>query len=153
MRRSITHLFVQFVPDRLEDGVLYISTEYATVSHKCLCGCGKEVVTPLSPTDWTLTFDGETIGLDPSVGNWSLPCRSHYWIRRGRVQWCGEMRQELIDAGRVRDRRLKDAYYSSRQAHETDVDLPPDPHMEVHTGPVRGGYLSRVITWLMRRSV
>ncbi|WP_417924835.1 DUF6527 family protein [Collimonas pratensis] len=27
--------------------------------------------------DWSLTYDGKTVSLDPSIGNWSLPCRAH----------------------------------------------------------------------------
>ncbi len=53
--------FVKSIPNELEDGTLYVSMEYATVAHKCCCGCGKEVVTPLSSTDWMLTYDGESI--------------------------------------------------------------------------------------------
>ncbi len=30
---------------------LYISIPYVTAAHKCPCGCGEEIVTPLSPTD------------------------------------------------------------------------------------------------------
>lgn len=84
---KMRHRFVEFIPDELEDGILYISITYATVLHKCCCGCGNEVVTPLSPSDWQLTFDGETISLFPSIGNWSFPCRSHYWIRKDKVVW------------------------------------------------------------------
>lgn len=29
--------------------------------------------------------------LRPSVGNWSFPCQSHYWIDNGRVRWAGRM--------------------------------------------------------------
>ncbi len=116
MKTAITTEFVQAVPDKLQEGVLYVSMEYATVVHKCLCGCGKEVATPLSPTDWCLTFDGDSVSLDPSVGNWSFPCRSHYWIRNNQVLWCGDMPQSLIDAGRERDRREKAVYYSDRAA-------------------------------------
>ncbi len=65
---------------------LYVSIEFTTVVHKCCCGCGREVVTPLSPTDWKLTFDGVSISLHPSIGSWNLPCQSHYWIRHNRVQ-------------------------------------------------------------------
>lgn len=78
----LTHEFVEFVPDQLEEGKLYISIPCSVVVHKCACGCGNEVVMHLSPTDWKLTFDGETISLYPSVGNWQFPCRSHYWIRK-----------------------------------------------------------------------
>ena len=72
MRYTILkHQFVTNMPDRLDPGVLYISIEYATAAHLCCCGCGVEVVTPLTPTDWKMTFDGETISLWPSVGNWN----------------------------------------------------------------------------------
>src|SRR4051812_48089733 len=84
---KITHEFVDTMPKILADGVIYVSIPYATTIHKCCCGCGNKVVTPLSPTDWTLSFNGESISLDPSIGNWSFPCQSHYWIRSNRVQW------------------------------------------------------------------
>jgi len=47
--RLLKHEFVEFIPDQLEDDTIYISIPYATVTHKCCCGCGTEVVTPLSP--------------------------------------------------------------------------------------------------------
>jgi len=81
------HKFVDFIPDNLEERVVYISLEYGIVVHKCCCGCGHEVVTPLSPMGWKLTFDGETISLSPSIGSWSLACKSHYWIRNNKVEW------------------------------------------------------------------
>jgi hypothetical protein len=84
----LVHKFVKSVPENMEDGVIYISVDYATAIHKCCCGCGNEVVTPFSPTDWELTFDGKTISLYPSIGNWNFQCRSHYWIARNRVEWC-----------------------------------------------------------------
>jgi Family of unknown function (DUF6527) len=85
----LQHRFVEFLPEKLEAGTLYISMQYATASHKCCCGCGRDVVTPISPTDWQLMFDGKTISLKPSIGNWSYPCRSHYWIKGNRVVWDG----------------------------------------------------------------
>ena len=87
---EIRHEFVDYIPEDLKDGTVYVSVKYATVNHKCLCGCGNEVVTPLSPTDWKLVFDGKTISLDPSIGNWGFACRSHYWIRRNRIEWAGQ---------------------------------------------------------------
>jgi hypothetical protein len=78
--------FVEFIPEELAEGILYISMEYRTATHLCVCGCGNKVVTPLSPTDWQLTFDGKTITLNPSIGNWGFECRSHYWIKRNRIE-------------------------------------------------------------------
>jgi hypothetical protein len=108
---ALKHEFVEFIPDQLEEGELYISIEYATVAHSCCCGCGKEVVTPLSPTDWKLIFDGKSVSLDPSIGNWSFPCRSHYWVRNGHVQWALQWSQQQIDRGRAHDRFAKERYF------------------------------------------
>jgi len=44
---NITHKFVEFIPEKIEEGVLYISIQYCTAIHNCVCGCGNEVVTPL----------------------------------------------------------------------------------------------------------
>ena len=108
------HRFVEFIPDQLETGVLYVSMEYATVTHRCACGCGQEVVTPLSPTDWQLMFDGEAVSLEPSIGNWSFPCRSHYFIQRNVVRWAADMTQAEIARGRARDRAAKAQHYADR---------------------------------------
>ena len=115
MRREIalTHQFVEYIPQELKDGTVYVSISFATAAHKCCCGCGTEVVTPLTPTDWQLTFDGETISLDPSIGNWSFECQSHYWIRRNRVKWAPRWSQRETQAGRSNDRRAKQRYFES----------------------------------------
>ena len=78
---QLQHRFVDGFPDRLQPGVLYISIEFASMSHLCCCGCGREVITPLSPKDWKFTYDGASVSVHPSIGNWSLPCRSHYIIQ------------------------------------------------------------------------
>jgi hypothetical protein len=113
---TLTHEFVEYIPDKLNDGTLYVSMPFATVAHKCCCGCGKEVVTPLSPTDWKLIFDGKSISLDPSIGNWSFDCKSHYWIRGGKVRWAGMWSQEEIDAGRAGDQLAKRRYFKAESA-------------------------------------
>lgn len=107
----LEHEFVHYIPEKLEDGKLYVSVAFATVAHRCCCGCGNEAVTPLSPTDWRLIFDGESVSLDPSIGNWSFACRSHYWIRRGQVHWARRWSEEEIRAGRARDRRSKERHF------------------------------------------
>lgn len=105
--QRLDHEFTHYIPEKLEEGKLYVSVAFATVAHRCCCGCGNEVVTPLSPTDWQLVFDGEAVSLDPSIGNWGFPCRSHYWIRRGRVRWARRWSEEEIQAGRAQNRRSK----------------------------------------------
>lgn len=114
---KLTHCFVEFLPDDMDQDVLYISIPYATVEHKCCCGCGERATTPLSPTDWSLTFDGKSVSLYPSIGNWSFPCRSHYWIRGNEVVWAAPRSQGQIEANRARDRIEREAYF--RQAFES----------------------------------
>ena len=96
--------FVEFIPERLDRGVLYISRRYSTASHLCCCGCGLEVVTPLNPAKWRLAERAGAVSLTPSIGNWSFPCRSHYWIISNCVRWAGAMSPEMIAAAKARDR-------------------------------------------------
>jgi len=112
MKRDVilTHEFVEYIPDDLTDGIIYVSIPFATAVHKCCCGCGCEVVTPLSPTDWKLIFDGMSISLEPSIGNWSFRCESHYFIRHNRAVWAPRWSQDQLDAGRAHDRFLKENY-------------------------------------------
>ena len=125
---NFAHQFVEFIPDTLDEGVLYVSIAYGTVSHRCCCGCGREVVTPLSPTDWKLIFDGETVSLYPSIGNWNFPCRSHYWIRYNRVEWAEDWSDWQVEAGMAKDRGQKDKYYGreAENSGETPKEQPRD---------------------------
>jgi len=84
---ELSIVFVDLFPKYLEERTLYISTKYQTASHLCPCGCQEEIVTPLSPDDWQMTYDGRTVSMQPSIGNWGLACRSHYWIRHNIVDW------------------------------------------------------------------
>lgn len=72
-------------PRVLEEGILYISEECEMAAHKCCCGCGEDVITPLNPARWRLDRHGGRVSLHPSIGNWKFACRSHYWIRHNRV--------------------------------------------------------------------
>ena len=101
----IQHKFVELIPKEKEPGILYISLEYAVASHLCACGCGELVVTSLAPRAWSMTFDGETVSLNPSIGNWSLPCKSHYWIRKGQIRWARTFDDSEIAAVRSRNRK------------------------------------------------
>jgi hypothetical protein len=79
--------------------------EYATTLHACCCGCGNKVVTPLAPGRWHLTYDGKTISLEPSIGNWSFPCQSHYWIENNAVIWDRRFTRAEVAAVRAEDQR------------------------------------------------
>ena len=109
----VEHAFVEYIPEHLERGTLYISIPYATVVHSCFCGCGSEVVTPISPVGWSVTFHGNSVSLDPSVGSWELPCKSHYWIKENHVEWHGQWSEARIAKGRAKDRQLLTKHFDS----------------------------------------
>lgn len=80
-------VFVEQLPDLLDPGLLYVSMKFGICAHSCACGCGRKVFTPLGQKDWQLYYDGETITLSPSIGNFRFPCQSHYFIRHNKVVW------------------------------------------------------------------
>lgn len=110
--KTLRPKFVRYIPEFLKEGILYISIPYATASHLCPCGCASKVVTPISRMDWTLTWNGEAVTLDPSVGNWSQPCRTHYWVREGAVVEAGPQTRFEIHFGRIADLRAKRRAFS-----------------------------------------
>lgn len=85
--KKIEPIFVTYIPDNIEVGKLYISLEYAIAIHKCCCGCGQEVVTPLDLKGWRLTQKKKTVSLLPSIGNWKYECQSHYFIKHNKIVW------------------------------------------------------------------
>jgi hypothetical protein len=138
------HEFVEYIPKELQPDTVYVSMENETVVHSCFCGCGGRVVTPLSPAAWELTFDGDSISLYPSIGNWNLECKSHYWIRGGRVHWDKRWSDERIEAGRRWEARKREEYYRGRTDQATSVEAP-----EVN-GDEPVGLWSKLKSWLSR---
>lgn len=109
----INPVFVEFIPESIEQGKLYISEQYKTAIHKCCCGCGEEVVTPLTPVDWRLIKGARGVSLYPSIGNWNYRCQSHYFIRDNQVLWAKQFSASQIELVQKRDLRDKQAYISS----------------------------------------
>lgn len=138
-RSTYKHAFVDTLPDKLDEGVLYVCVQYATSAHNCFCGCGREVVTPIHPTKWKLTFDGISVSLFPSIGSWSLACKSHYWLQSGRVAWAESWSDDEIQAGRARDLAAQDSYFG--QANE------PPPAVNIET-PKPSPRWRKIANWL-----
>jgi Family of unknown function (DUF6527) len=122
----LAHEFVEYIPAELAEGVLYLSIPFRTAVHRCACGCGNKVVTPISPADWQLFYDGDTVSLTPSIGNWGFPCRSHYWIDTNEIQWAKDWTDKQIAAGRARDDHDRAQYFAARTAGAT-TSRPPYP--------------------------
>lgn len=111
MRYELQH--VHFMPKDLHPGVLYVSKEFGAVAHLCPCGCGTKIRTPLGPTEWLFDETPEGPTLSPSIGNWHLPCQSHYWISGGEVVWSKRWTAAQIAAGRRAENARRVAHFSS----------------------------------------
>lgn len=136
--------FVDSIPEgQLEPGYLYVSIRFRTAQHLCACGCGSRIVTPIKPAKYALTYDGETVSLWPSVGNWQKPCRSHYVVTDSRVVWYPEWTDRQIARGRARDEAELRDYYEARSA-------PPQPsQFERDSAPA--SLPARIAAWLKAR--
>lgn len=80
--------FVYYIPEDIEEGILYVSLEFQTSRHKCPCGCGNEIVVPFGDKWWTMTREEDKITFTPSIGNFYLPCKSHYYITKNEIIHC-----------------------------------------------------------------
>jgi hypothetical protein len=86
---EIEPIYVEFIPEILEENKVYISEEYGTSTHSCLCGCGNKVIMPIDNIinghdyGWKLIKENNgTVSFTPSVGNYQIPCKSHYIITK-----------------------------------------------------------------------
>ena len=113
---EVTPDFVDEIPNVPEHGKLYLSCRYRAAVHLCACGCGAKISTPLHPTAWRLSYDGDTVSLSPSVGNWSEKCQSHYVIRDSRIIWADRLpRDKILRIREQRQRELEDYYGVERR--------------------------------------
>jgi Family of unknown function (DUF6527) len=126
---QISYAFVDSAPETLQPGTVYISTKYRAIVHLCLCGCGEKVLLNLDPDSWSFTFDGRSISIHDSVGNVGLPCRSHYIVRRNRVEWL----PPLVGI-------------------DPNIALALRPHHEKHQEVSKPRGLARWIPWRRRKS-
>ena len=112
MKFKLQH--VEAMPHTLQPGILYVSLEFETAHHLCACGCGQKIRTPLSPAEWQVEETPQGVTLHPSIGNWQLPCRSHYLIHKGQVVWAEQWSDSQIAAGRARDQQKLQTYFNNR---------------------------------------
>lgn len=83
---------VEFIPEKsdMKPNVIYISEQYKASCHLCLCGCGELIALNIDPvTGWIITTYGDPlkVTVSPSIGNYQLPCKSHYIITKNKANF------------------------------------------------------------------
>jgi len=147
MNTAFPHRFVDVIPKEPEERVLFVSIEHAVAVHRCACGCGRKVVTPLAPVHWKLIFDGRSVSLSPSIDNHAFPCKSHYWLENGRVRWSYEMSQHEVEAVRAQDKRRRAEFYGEGGKSST---RPAPPSQQPSTEPSRQPKVDATRPWWKR---
>lgn len=89
------------------------------------------VVTPLSLTDWKLTFNGKAVKLHPYIGNWNFKCKSHYWIRDNKIELAGRWTEKEIRLSRENDLDRKIDYYEASEIPEQDTIIKENPKLTI----------------------
>lgn len=77
---------VERIPKPLSNGVVYHSEEYEVGALLCACGCGHRV-SLLVPDSHQITSEDGMATVRPSIAVCDAPCKSHYYISVGRVEW------------------------------------------------------------------
>jgi hypothetical protein len=85
---------VDDVPETLKDYELYLVGSQVSpwlAAMRCPCGCGASLLLNLLPEERPCWSVRETqkgiVSLHPSVWR-QVGCRSHFFLRDGRIQWC-----------------------------------------------------------------
>ena len=125
---QISSEFVDEIPLELEPGKLYVCYQYRAVKHLCPCGCGVVVNTPVHPTGWTLIFDGASVSLWPSIGNWSEPCQSHYWIQNNKIKWAPKWSGRKIQRSRQTRELELSRYFVTNSLNGMDQSARKNTH-------------------------
>ena len=84
---------VDELPDRMKTRTLYLigASQPWSAALICPCGCGELIQLSLLPHDspsWRCHFESKRKpSLEPSIWR-TTGCRSHFFLRRGRIVWC-----------------------------------------------------------------
>lgn len=83
---TFSYQAVERIPKQLQTNVVYHSEEFEIAALLCACGCEHRVML-LVPDSHEVTSEGGMATVRPSIAVCDAPCKSHYFITAGRVEW------------------------------------------------------------------
>ena len=81
-----SYLAVDRIPKELRPGVVYHDAEFQLGALLCACGCGHRVDLLVPDSHQISSSDGFAT-VRPSIAVCDAPCKSHYVISAGQVEW------------------------------------------------------------------
>lgn len=83
---TFKYLAVEKIPKQLDPDVVYHNQDFELAALLCACGCGHRV-TLLVPDSHQVFSNRGLASVIPSIAVCDAPCKSHYFITDGRVEW------------------------------------------------------------------
>ena len=83
---TFSYLAVDRIPKELQPGVVYHNSDFELGALLCACGCGHRVDL-LVPDSHQIYSSNGLATVKPSIAVCNAPCRSHYIISAGQVEW------------------------------------------------------------------
>ena len=80
------YLAVEKTPKQLEPGTVYHNSDFELAALLCACGCGHRV-NLMVPDGHRVTSSQGLATVTPSIAVCDGPCKSHYFITNGHVEW------------------------------------------------------------------
>lgn len=77
---------VERIPKLLSEGIVYHNKEFRLAALLCACGCGHRV-TLLVPDSHQVSSEAGLATIRPSIAVCDAPCKSHYFVSAGKVEW------------------------------------------------------------------
>jgi hypothetical protein len=81
-----SYLTVDRIPKELRSGVVYHNPDFELGALLCACGCGHRVDL-LVPDSHQIYSSNGLATVRPSIAVCDAPCKSHYVISAGQVEW------------------------------------------------------------------
>lgn len=97
MSRNLYHIIEsERLPDHVGPFEFYYSRRFDMAALSCACGCGHKVMLNLLDQH-QLEIECGLPTVKPSILVADAPCLSHFFIRRGRVDWAQQWSKKTVD--------------------------------------------------------
>jgi hypothetical protein len=84
---TYTYHAVERIPKLLSDGVVYHNEEFQLAALRCACGCGHRITLLVPDSHQVFSEEGLLATIRPSIAVCDAPCKSHFFITAGKVEW------------------------------------------------------------------